>query len=77
MRIINSREKYLEDIRVKAFGKMGKYQILVTARNWDSEVPKRWISTVRVFDQIAGHYTLCHGLSEGQEKRLIKIALEN
>ena len=76
MKIINVREIYLNNIRVKAFGKMGRFNILVTVREL-TRLPVGWDVGVRIFDEIAGHYTLCHGLSEGQEKRLIKMALEN
>ena len=31
---------------------------------------------VRVWDSIAGHYTLCHSLSESAKRRILKLARE-
>lgn len=31
-------------------------------------------STVRVWDSVAGHYTLCHSLSKAAQRRAIKAA---
>ncbi len=30
--------------------------------------------TVRVYDAVAGHYTVCHALSDGQQRRIRHIA---
>ena len=30
--------------------------------------------TVRVWDSVAGHYTMCHSLSKGAERRIVKLA---
>ena len=32
--------------------------------------------TVRVWDDIAGHFTLCHSLSQSAERRIRKLAEE-
>ena len=32
--------------------------------------------TVRVYDDVAGHFTLCHSLSAGQQQRIRKLAKE-
>lgn len=30
--------------------------------------------TVRVYDPVAGHYTVCHSLSASAQRRIIKLA---
>jgi hypothetical protein len=53
------------EARAKAFSSegVGAYRFRVDADG-----------TVRVFDSIAGHYTLCHSLSESAKRRIRKLA---
>lgn len=30
--------------------------------------------TVRVYDPVAGHYTACHSLSAGAQRRIVRLA---
>lgn len=51
--------------RAKVFGKMDEYEFQIDG-----------YGTVRVWDEVAGHYTTCHSMSKAQERRIRKLAEE-
>ena len=53
--------------RAKAFSgdPIGAYKFAVDADG-----------VVRVYDEVAGHYTVCHALGESAQKRIRKLARE-
>jgi hypothetical protein len=54
-------------VRAKAFSDRGVEKISVSI---DSD------GTVRVYDSIAGHYTVCHSLSRSAQARIRQLARE-
>jgi hypothetical protein len=55
-----------------------KMIITVRAKAWDRVERIRCMverdGTVRVYDDVAGHYTLCHRLSKSAQARIRKLA---
>jgi hypothetical protein len=50
-------------IKIMCWGTMQTRRVMVDADG-----------TVRVWDSVAGHYTLCHGLNAGQQARIRRAA---
>jgi hypothetical protein len=63
---MNNQNKTIQ-VRAKAFSGRGVETISVSI---DSD------GTVRVYDSIAGHYTVCHSLSRSAQARIRRLARE-
>lgn len=61
------------NVRANAFGRVENLRVRVTVCIMPL-TQERVRETVRVWDSVAGHYTLCHNLSRATQNRIHKLA---
>lgn len=65
------------EIRAKAFnGKLETVKVQVTIETLPI-TQQRVCGVIRVWDSVAGYFTLCHSLSESAKRRIRHIAMES